>query len=1113
MTSRRVRPNSFRYRRSFAALTTALLTAAVLAPVSTASAAPTAAADAPGALSHFDQSRKDCLGTARNNTSKIWYTVANGVLSDVYAPTVDTTNVETMQYLVTDGTSFTDVQTRDTTYSVATDPSGMMCTVTSTAKSGAYQLVTTYLTDASHSSVVVRTRYVATSAAAKAYRVYVRLDATVAGNGGGGSGNGGADTAVVDRSTGSAVPVSFDTVTTTNAVNRDYAVPTYLALRADQPFSTVSSGFVGTAGDGLAQLDASHTLTANDTATAGNVEQTAGVQRDSTGAFTLALGFGTTQAAAVATAAATVGTHYSTLTSQYLAGWKHYDAGLRKPSRTLSGLTAVQRSTAVAQYYQSANVVRASMDKTFAGAVAAGLDSPWGQAVSAGDPNNTYFGSYREVFGRDLYEAWTAFYTDGDLASAKATTRFLLLRQQLADGSLPRNSLLNGKPAPDAFNTQLDEAAYPLLMALQSGLGGDAAIWKHVKAGANFLVSHGPTEGVERWEEQTGYSPSTIAAEIAGLVAAGTIARQHGDTADARTWLATADVYQRSIKKWTVTTTGPYSTSPYFIRLSKNGDPDSEYNYGLGNGGATSIDQRAVVDLGFLELVRLGELPATDPAVANSVRVIDAKLERQTANGPGWLRYNGDGYGDCYEPDPDTSCPATGQPWAATNTGTGHIWPVLAAERAQQDLATGQRSTAASLLATINSMTSGPGLVPEQVWDEPDVPASASGSDPTTASIGFVNGKPDGSASPLTWGAAAQVRLTADLTAGRSVERPSVTTARYVNRLQKTTPLTVTSPTDGTEAGATIVVSGTAAPRATIDVADIITDNNNAATHVTTTADASGTFSVRLPSAAGTDLLLVTSTSRDGGTAQVELTVVRDVVDGALIYDHGDPAGDDNGPGTYQYPSAGDFHAGAFDLTDFQIYDTGTTVTFRVQTADLTATFGSSFGAQLLDLYVHDPAATATATASAYPSLNYSIEPASAWDRLIEVQGFGQRFVDSTGATVGPVTTRSNPVSRYTTFSVDKAALGGTPGAGWKFVVTLTGQDGSNPSVPPVRAFTQPGQAYTFGVCAPGGTAPICSVDPNSVAKVMDVVTPDGVSQASELDVTAGPVVLAGITL
>ena len=146
------------------------------------------------ALSHFDQARKDCLGTARNTTSKIWYTVANGVLSDVYAPTIDTTNVETMQYVVTDGSTFTDLQTRDTTYTVASDPTGMVCTVTTTAKSGRYRLVSTYLTDTDRNSVVVRTRFVPLTSAARNDKVYVRLDATVGGNGGGGTGNGGADT-------------------------------------------------------------------------------------------------------------------------------------------------------------------------------------------------------------------------------------------------------------------------------------------------------------------------------------------------------------------------------------------------------------------------------------------------------------------------------------------------------------------------------------------------------------------------------------------------------------------------------------------------------------------------------------------------------------------------------------------------------------------------------------------------------------------------------------------------------------------------------------------------------------------------------------------------------
>ena len=98
---------------------------ALLAPTSAPSTAATTAVEAapggPGALSHFDLARKDCLGTARNSRSKVWYTVAGGVLSDVYSPTIDNTNVETLQYVVTDGQTFTDLQSRDMTYTVRVD--------------------------------------------------------------------------------------------------------------------------------------------------------------------------------------------------------------------------------------------------------------------------------------------------------------------------------------------------------------------------------------------------------------------------------------------------------------------------------------------------------------------------------------------------------------------------------------------------------------------------------------------------------------------------------------------------------------------------------------------------------------------------------------------------------------------------------------------------------------------------------------------------------------------------------------------------------------------------------------------------------------------------------
>ena len=206
---------------------------------------------------------------------------------------------------------------------------------------------------------------------------------------------------------------------------------------------------------------------------------------------------------------------------------------------------AAARARGRPQYYRSVNVVKASEDKTFPGAIAAGLASPWGQAVPAGNVANgkpTYFGSYREVFARDLYEAFTGLLVAGDMRTARDATRFLFDRQQQADGSMPRNSLLNGKVAPDTGGLQLDETSYPILMDWQSGLAGTPACTASTSIpAADFLVAHGPSDGVERWEEQNGYSPSTIAAEIAGLTAAAHIAPVNDDAVRARVYQATAD--------------------------------------------------------------------------------------------------------------------------------------------------------------------------------------------------------------------------------------------------------------------------------------------------------------------------------------------------------------------------------------------------------------------------------------------------------------------------------------------------------------------------------------------------------------------------------------------
>jgi len=1079
----------------------ALLGFTTLTPVAVAAPDP-----GPGSLSHFGLARKDCLGTARNDTSKVWYTVAGGVLSDVYAPTVDNTNVETLQFVVTDGRTFTDLQSRDTTYTVrATDAGGMACEVTSTARNGKYRLVTEYITDPARDSVVLRTRLDPLRGNGNDLKVYVRYDASINGNGGGGAPNGGADDAV--GVPGTTALVSGDTNTVTSAPERDYGVPLAAALRADRKFLTTSSGFAGTPRDGLAQLDTARKLTdTTPTASKGNVVQTAQLDLQPRKPVTLSLGFGRTPSAAVDTAGASARTPYAQTYQRYTAGWRDYDAKLRRVNDS-------DRSA----YLHSVNVLKASEDKTFKGAVVASLGSPWGQAVSAGDAPGgkpVYFGSYREIFARDLYESFSGLLAAGDLETARSTVTWLFGKQQQPDGRFPRNSMLNGKKAPDSGGDQLDETAYPILMALQAGLDRDRALYRdHIRPAADFVVAHGPSFGSERWEEQGGYSPSTIAAEIAGLVAAGTIAERNGDPARSRVYFATADHFQRSIKNWTVTTTGPYGDGRYFVRLTKNGDPDTGTEYNLGNGSVVT-DQRAVVDAGFLELTRLGVLPADDPDVKKSLAVVDQVLKRDTPNGPGWYRYgtgsagSEDGYGDCYEPDP-TTCDPTGRPWPTGNTGSGHLWPVLAGERGEQLIQTGDRRAASGLLKAMQAQTGGSGLIPEQIWENPPVAASPFGTDPAVASIGFKPGESVGSASPLSWAQAQYIRLARAVDAGRLVEQPGEVRSRYVDHTPPAAvPVTVSAP-DSVET-ATATVTGTAPAGSTVEVSATATDAGGATTVVSTKASAAGTFTARVPTPLGTTVVTAAATTHRG-TGYAQRTITSDFVTGTVLADFADPDGDDYGPGTYAYPTAGDFHAGAFDLQLFRVIASGETLVLRARLRDLSPTFGSALGAQLLTVYAHDPAAGTTSVEAPFPSRQYTIEPADAWSRIIEVQGFADPvFSDASGARLGAAAVQASQSSRYISISVPKAAFG-TPGPGWKFAVVLTGQEGGSPDQ--ARGFTPTAGSYTFGLCAPGGTSPICGIDPATAPKAMDVLTPAGVDQTTELDPTLGPVKVRGVPL
>ena len=1070
---------------------------------------PTVGPGAPGAQSFFDLARKDCVGTARNTTSKVWFTVADGVLSDVYWPTVDATNVHTLQYVVSDGHSFTDLQTRDMKYTLVPDPTGMSCTVIATSAAHGYSLTTTYIADPSRDAVLMRTRFDAPTGD----HLYVRLDPLAGGTGGGGSDNAGANTATLAPVHGEPVPVASNTNTTTNAVNRAYAVKTFEALESSDGFSSASVGYAGTASDGLTMLDATHTLTQYTSAPNGHVALTAQVPVRRHQSVELALGFGQTQSHALHVAGESLEQPFQKAAERYDRQWRRYDAGLVRPPASLG-------PAARHEYYESVNVVKASEDKTYPGAIAAGLASPWGQSVPAGNFTNgkpTYFGSYREVFSRDLYEAFTGLLVAGDVATARDATRFLFERQQQPDGSMPRNSLENGKPAPDTGGLQLDETSYPILMAWQSGLARDAKLYHdHVIPAADFLVAHGPSDGAERWEEQSGYSPSTIAAEIAGLTAAAHIARVNGDPVHAAVYQATADDFARNIKAWTVTTNGPLAPS-YFIRLSKTGDPNAALSYGLGNGSITA-DQRTVVDAGFLELVRLGILPAGDPMIRASLTVVDNTIEQPTPSGPGFYRYGTtrtesvDGYGDCYQPS-GSSCTVVGAPWPPTDTGTGHLWPVLSGERGEYDLGAGDFGSATALLTAMRNMTSGQGLEPEQAWEDPAIAPSPFGSDPATASIGFSDGHPAGSASPLTWAQAQYARLTLNLGAGRNLETPAIVTHRYVTHgMPGALPLSITSPANGTSINSsTVTVTGTTAPGAAVSVEALGSFGGPAST-ASTTADSSGDWSVSIP--VGFGATTITATARSGrATGYVQESVSNTLLPGTTVLSVTDPdtVPDDNGPGTYVYPTNAAFQPGAFDLTAMQVNETATDVYLRVGIRNLASTFGSPFGAQLLDFYVHDPAAPSTSRDAAFKSRNYTIAPPDAWSERVEAQGFAPVvWVDPSGASLGSASLVVDQTGNTATVVLPRSAFGSVL-PGWVFTVVLTGQDGF--SSDQARAFTSTPGPFTFGVCAPGGNSPICSVPPGTVPKVMDTIPPSGVSQATELDPTHGPVVIQGVSV
>jgi glucoamylase len=302
---------------------------------------------------------------------------------------------------------------------------------------------------------------------------------------------------------------------------------------------------------------------------------------------------------------------------------------------------------------------------------------------------------------------------------------------------------------------QLDQDAFPIVLASQLGLT-DAATWAKVKLTADHIAADGPDTPGERWEEQGGKSPSTIAAEIAGLVCAADIARRNGDPASAARYESTADSWRDQLDGWTVTTSGFFGDHRYYERIEHDTDPNDTFARTFEDGTWWEHD---IVDGGFLELVRLGVRRADHEPVVSSLPELDAVDKVSTPHGDMWRRYNHDSYGE-------SQLDGTGWP-AGHAKRTGRLWPLLSGERGEYELAAGR--SAAGHLQTLANAANAAHLSPEQAWDRAD-------------QFGFVLGAATGSAAPLNWAAAQYVRLALSIDAGRPVETPAAVTARYANR-------------------------------------------------------------------------------------------------------------------------------------------------------------------------------------------------------------------------------------------------------------------------------------------------------------------------------------------
>ena len=532
---------------------------------------------------------------------------------------------------------------------------------------------------------------------------------------------------------------------------------TALALGSSAPWKKMSVGFVG-ASDGWQDLSAHFQMEWEyQRAENGNLACTGEIDLAAcNGEFLLALGFGAKSTEAGQQARSSLHEDYGELREHYVFHWQNWQ-------NTLLKLDEPKREYDL--YRASTGVLRTHESKDFLGGIIASLSIPWG--FSKGDED---LGGYHLVWPRDLVETAGALLAAGAPTEAVRVLRYLESTQEAA-GQLGAESL--ARRAPYWSGVQMDETAFPILLLdllrrhAAPGLGKLERWWPMVRNAASFILRNGPVTQQDRWEEDAGYSPFTLAVEISALLAAADIAELTGHPDAAPILRDTADAWNENIERWVYATGGELArqigVEGYYVRIAPP-DTDGAASPTQGfvpikNRPPGDNPERAfhIISPDALALVRFGLRAPDDPRILNTVKAVDALLRVQLPQGPCWYRYNGDGYGEHKD----------GSPF--NGTGIGRPWPLLAGERAHYEIAAGRTGEADALLTMMENCTVGHSrLLSEQVWDADDI-----------ASLELFRGKPTGSACPLVWAHSEYIKLRRSLRDGKIFDQPPQTVQRY----------------------------------------------------------------------------------------------------------------------------------------------------------------------------------------------------------------------------------------------------------------------------------------------------------------------------------------------